>query len=344
MGRAGSAGEDPDTFARRPVDLDRRVRRFVLRRTVREFLNDDCTDLAATLTYYAVLALFPGLLAIVSLLGVVGQAEQTTAALLSAVERFVPSSALAVVRPYVLSLTQSSAAGYTLVAGVATSLWSASGYVRAFSRAMNRIYDVGEGRPIWRLLPQQLLVTVLAVLLVCLGAVLLVVSGPVARTLGGLLGLGSAAVATWDVAKWPVLVSVVVLVIAILYGATPNVRQPGFRWMVPGALVAVLVWAAASTGFAFYVANFGSYNKTYGALAGVVIFLLWLWITNLALLLGAEVNAELERGRELQAGLPAEEQLQLPLRDTRQLEKARATTREALAEAAEIRRRGQPEG
>lgn len=234
-------------------------------------------------------------------------------------------------------LTQSHAAGFAVVLGLLGALWSASGYVGAFGRAMNRIYEIDEGRPFYKLRPVMLLITLLAVILAALVALALVVSGPVARAVGAAIGLGDTAVTIWNIIKWPVMLAVVVIVVAILYYATPNIKQPKFRWISIGAGIAVLVWIVASVGFGFYVAHFSSYNKTYGSLAGVIVFLLWLWITNLALLFGAEVDSEIERGRQLQAGIEAEEVLQLPARDTKASDKTAAKDEKDVAEAKAIR-------
>jgi membrane protein len=230
---------------------------------------------------------------------------------------------LGTVQPALEQIAHSQGAGLALVLGILGALWSASGYVSAFGRAMNRIYEIDEGRPFWKLRPVMLLVTLVAILLVALVLVMLIVSGPLATSIGDQIGLGSQALLVWNIAKWPVIVVVVMLVVAMLYYATPNVRQPRFRWLSVGASVAIVIWVVASVAFALYVATFGSYNKTYGSLAGVVVGLLWIWITNVALLLGAEIDSELERGRELQAGMPAERDLQLPPRDTRGIRKAR---------------------
>jgi membrane protein len=336
-----AARPDPDDPVKpdSPDEITKPSWGYVLKKTVREFLDDECIDLAAALTYYAVLALFPALLAVVSVLGLVGQGGQTTDALITIVEDFAPANVVEIVRGVVQQLTQSQAAGFAFVTGLVVALWSASGYVAAFSRAMNRIYEIEEGRPFWKLRPFQIVITLGAVLLIAVVAVGLVVSGPLARSVGEAIGLGDAAVTAWQVAKWPVLVAIVVVIIAILYYATPNVQQPKFRWMSMGAFVALVTWVLASVAFGFYVANFGSYNKTYGTLAGVIVFLLWLWITNLALLFGAEVDSEVERGRELQAGLPAEETLQLPARDTTKIDKDRAKEQEEIAEARRLRPR-----
>ena len=321
-----------------PTDLTKRSWRYVLKRTVREFSSDQCTDLAAALTYYAVMALFPGLLAVVSILGIVGANNtKTRNTILDVLSPLVTSSTLDTLRTLLNQLSSSQAGGYALVIGLVGALWSASGYVGAFSRAMNRVYDVQEGRPFWKLRPLQLMITVITVALCVVGLIILVVSGPVAESIGNALGVGNSAVTVWNIAKWPLLAVVVVLAVALLYYMTPNVRQPRFQWVSPGALVAIVAWVIASVGFAFYVTNFSSYNRTYGSLAAAIIALLWLWLTNLALMFGAELDAELERGRELQAGLPAEKSLQLPLRDDRNLKKSEKKRREEIADAREIR-------
>jgi membrane protein len=321
-----------------PTDLTKPSLLFVLRKTVREFGRDQCTDLAAALTYYAVLSLFPALLALVSLLGVFGQGRKTVDAVLETASGVVPGDAMNLLRPTIEQLVQSPSAGIALVTGLLGAVWSASGYIGAFGRAMNRIYEIDEGRPIWKLRPLQLLLTLAGLLLAAATAVMLVVSGPVAETVGDAIGAGSIAVAVWNIAKWPVIFVCVVLAVAVLYYATPNVKQPKFRWISIGAGFAIVTWLAASALFGFYVANFSSYNKTYGALAGVIVFLLWLWITNLALLFGAELDAELERGRQLQGGLRAERDLQLPPRDTRVVDKNEAADQKDIERAEELRR------
>ena len=328
--------EDP----RKPSDigdLTKRSWKYILRKTAREFSDDQCTDLAAALTYYSVLALFPAILAIVSILGVVGNPQTFVNAALDVIRPLVSPSTLQTIQPAINDLVQSQAAGFALVLGLLGALWSASGYVGAFARAMNRIYEIREGRPIWKLRPLQLLVTFVAVLLSALVLVILVVSGPLAQSIGDTIGLGSTAVLVWQIVKWPVLLLAVMLVVAILFYATPNVQQPKFRWISVGAAVAIVVWVLVSVLFGLYVANFSSYNKTYGSLAGVIVFLLWLWLTNVALLFGAELDAELERGRELQAGLPAEEEIQLPPRDDRNIEKAREKEQQDIERGRAIR-------
>jgi membrane protein len=335
------AREAPDPDDERkpdsPADLHKRSWIYVVRKTMREFSKDQCTDLAAALTYYAVLALFPALVALVSLLGVFGQGQKSVDALLEIVDQLGPSSAVDSLQPTIERLSTAQGAGVALIVGLLGALWSASGYVGAFGRAMNRVYEIGEGRPIWKLRPVQLLVTLFSLVLVAIAAAALVLTGPVAEAVGDQIGLGSTAILVWDIAKWPVLLAIVVVIVAVLYYATPNVKQPKFRWISIGAVFAIVVWILASVAFGLYVAMFASYDKTYGSLAGVIVFLLWLWLTNLALLFGAELDAELERGRQLQAGIEAEETIQLPPRDTRNIEKAVKKHEKDVAAGREIR-------
>ncbi len=329
-----------------PAELTKRSWKYVARKTFREFGEDQCTDQAAALTYYAVLALFPAALALFSVLGVLGATSATKAVstIVDVLRPLVSQGTIDTIEPVLTNLADTQSAGFTLVLGLLGALWSASGYVNAFSRAMNRIYEIDEGRPFWKLRPLMLLVTLIAVVLAALVLVMLVATGPVADAIASPIGLGDAAVTTWNIAKWPVLALIVMLIVALLYYATPNVQQPKFRWISVGAAVAILIWVLASVGFAFYVANFGSYDKTYGSLAGVIVALLWLWLTNVALLLGAEIDSELERGRELQAGIPAEDELQLPVRDSRNIEKARAKEEEDAELGRAIRERHDPTG
>jgi len=298
----------------KPTDLRPRSWKHVVKRTAAEFQEDNLTDWAAALTYYAVLALFPGLIVLVALLGLLGSPDTFTA-LLEIVRQVGPDSAVdTVAGPIQSVIAEKQTAGALLGFGVLTALWSASGYVGAFFRAANTIYEVSEGRPFWKLRPLQIAVTVGMVLLLALVAIAVVVTGPLAEAVGNVIGLGSLTVTVWSIAKWPVLVGVVMFMFAVLYYVAPNVRPPRFRWFTVGGAVALVLWVLSSALFGLYVANFGSYNKTYGALGGMILFLTWVWISNLALLVGAELNAELERERELEAGLPADEELQLPPR------------------------------
>lgn len=320
-----------------PTDLKKPSVKHALKNAFAEFNRDQATDLAAALTYYSVLSMFPAMLALISVLGVFGESESTANAILQLLEDIGQGDAAAELEGPITNLTQANFAGFGLVTGLGGALWAASNYVNAFGRAMNRVYQVDEGRPFWKLRPQMLLVTVVTLILAALILVGLVLSGDLARTIGSAVGLGEETVMIWNIAKWPVILLLVVLAVAILYWATPNIQQPKFRWMSLGAFVAIIVWIIASVGFGFYVSNFGKYNATYGSLAGVIVFLLWLWLTNLALLFGAEVDAEVERSRQLQAGIEAEETLQLPPRDTRNSEKAAEKLQERIDEGREIR-------
>ena len=299
-----------------PTRLDRAAWKAVLKRTVSGFQSDHVTDLAAALTYYGVLALFPAMIALVSVVGLFGDAEAVTETLTEVVTDLGPTTAADTFRGPIESLTADrGTAGLLFVAGLAGALYSASGYVGAFMRASNRIYGVEEGRPFWKLRPLQIGVTLAMVLLLALVVMALILSGPVAEAVGEALGLTGTAVTIYGLAKWPALAGVVLTLLALLYYVSPNVRLRGFRWISPGSLLALAVWVLASLGFALYVANFGSYDKTYGTLGGVISFLVWLWISNIAMLLGVELNAELERSREIEAGVPgAEEAIKLPAR------------------------------
>jgi membrane protein len=296
-----------------PSDLPREAWSGVLKRTSREFKADNLTDLSAALTYYAVLAIFPLLIVLVSILGLVG--HSVTQPLIQNLGKVAPGPARQIFTSAIHNIQSSKgSAGILFIVGLAGALWSASAYVAAFMRASNIIWDVEEGRPIWKTLPVRLGVTLITVVLLTVSAVAVVFTGALASQVGNLIGVGQSAVTIWDIAKWPVLLLIVALMLAILYHAAPNVRQPGFRWVTPGGLLAVLLWVLASAAFAFYVANFSSYNKTYGALASVIVFLVWLWITNTVILLGAELNAEIERGRQIEGGHPAEREPFLPTR------------------------------
>jgi membrane protein len=307
----------PDT----PTDLKAGSWWSVLKRTVREFREDNLTDWAAALTYYGVLAIFPALIVLVSVLGLIG--ESATQPLIDNLGKVAPGPAQEIFTSAIQNLQGSQgAAGVLFVVGLAGALWSASGYVAAFMRASNAIYDMPEGRPVWKTLPLRVVLTLVLVILLAISAVAVTLTGGLASEVGGVLGLSDTAVTVWNIAKWPVLLVVVSFMFALLYWAAPNVRHPKFRWVSPGGLLAVLGWVIASVAFAFYVANFGSYNKTYGALAGPIVFLVWLWISNIVILLGAEFNAELERGRAIEAGHPEEREPFVEPRDTRKIEQS----------------------
>ena len=303
-----------------PTDMKGRSWLGVLKRTGKEFQEDNLTDWAAALTYYAVLSIFPALIVLVSVLGLIG--ESATQPLIDNLGSVAPGPAKDIFTSAIENLQGSSgASGVFFVIGLAAAIWSASGYVSAFMRASNAIYDIEEGRPIWKTLPVRVGLTTLLMVLTAISAVAVTLSGGLAREAGSLVGVGDTAVEVWNYAKWPVLLVFVSFMFAVLYWAAPNVKQPGFKWISPGSVLAVLGWVLASLAFAFYVGNFGSYNETYGALAGPIVFLVWLWISNIMILLGAEFNAELERGRAIEGGMrPEDKEPFVEPRDTRKME------------------------
>jgi membrane protein len=321
-GSAQSRGSDPPST---PTKLGRGAWFAAARRSVREFKTDFLSDRAAALTYYSILSIFPGLLVLVSLLGLIG--KSATEPLVNSLTGAIPGSVHDIVHSAVVNLQNEHAtAGVVAIVGLVMGLWSASGYVAAFMRASNAVYDVPEGRPFWKTVPTRVAVTLVVLALLVASALIVVVTGGLAQRVGSALGLGSALVTTWEIAKWPVLLILVGVMLSILYWASPNAKH-GFRWVTPGGLLALLVWLTASALFAVYVANFGHYNKVYGSLAGVIIFLIWMWISNIAILLGAEFNAELERERALVAGVPYGVEPYTELRDTRLIRKAERKAR-----------------
>jgi membrane protein len=303
-----------------PTDLEGRHWKQTLKRTVKEFQDDNLTDWAAALTYYSILALFPALLVLTALLGLFGQEGTIDTFIQSLRSAGLGDAADNIQGPLHDVVRAKGGAGALLGFGLLGAIWSASGYLGAFMRASNEIYEVEEGRPFWKRRPLQVALTVVGILVLALVLIGIVVSGPVAEAIGETIGLGNQAVTVYSIAKWPFLIAVVMLLFAGLYYAAPNVKQPKFRWITPGGVLAVLLWIIASAGFGLYISNFGSYNKTYGTLGGVISFLVWMWITNIAILLGAEFDAELERQRELKAGVNAKDGIKLPPRDTAALE------------------------
>jgi membrane protein len=297
-----------------PTDLPKQSWPATLKRTGKQFSADQLTTWAAALTYYAVLSIFPALLALVSILGLIG--PSATQPLLDNLSTVAPGPVKDILSNVLKSL--GSAKGSSTLAfiiGLGAAIWAASGYIGAFMDAANNVWDAPEGRPIWKRVPLRLAITVVMLILLSASALAVVLTGPLAKSIGDIIGLGSTFVTVWGIAKWPLLLLVVSLIISLLYWAGPNVKQPGFPWVTPGGVLAVLLWIVASALFAFYVANFASYNKTYGSLGGVIVFLVWLWITNLIILLGAEFNAEMERSRQIAAGHPPDKEPYLPLRD-----------------------------
>jgi len=302
----------PDT----PTQLPKKAWGAVLRGGLREFKDDELTDRAAALTYYGLLSLFPALLVLVSLLGLTG--KSTTDSVLDNLKQFAPGSARDIITAAVSQLQDNAGIGSIMaVVGVVLAVWSASGYVAAFIRAANRVYDMPEGRPVWKILPVRVGVTVVLMALAVASGLIVVFTGALARQAGTALGIGDTALTVWSIAKWPVLVVLVTSMIALLYWATPNARVKGFRWITPGSFLALVIWLVASGAFAFYVANFASYNKTYGTMAGVIVFLIWLWMSNLAVLLGLEFDAETVRQRAIAGGLPVDKEPYTEPRDTR---------------------------
>lgn len=310
---SGPRSDGPDS----PADLDSGSWVATLKRVFKEFQRDNVTDWAAALTYYAVLSVFPGLLVLVALLGLLGQHPQTTNAMLDIIGDLGPASAVDTFREPIENVTKSGGGAAALLGfGLVGALWSAAGYLGAFTRASNAVYEVEEGRPFWKLRPQQIGMTLLMVVLLALLLIGLVVTGPLAEAVGSVIGVGSTAVTIWGIVKWPVMILVVAFMFAVLYYWAPNIRQPKFRWVSAGSVVAVVIWILASAAFGFYVANFGSYGATYGSLGGVIVFLLWVWLTNIAILFGQELNAEVERQREMERGVPgARRDIQQPPRD-----------------------------
>ncbi|MFD4788643.1 YihY/virulence factor BrkB family protein [Streptomyces sp. NPDC058459] len=299
-----------------PTQMPGRAWGAVLKRSLKEFQDDELSDRAAALTYYGVLSLFPALLVLVSLLGITGRS--TTDKLLSNIRQLAPGSARDIITRAVEQLQDSAGTGSVLaLVGIVLAVWSASGYVAAFIRAANAVYDMPEGRPVWKILPVRVGVTVVLLFLAVASALIVVFTGAVAGQAGRALGIGDSALTVWSIAKWPVLLLLVTAMIALLYWATPNAKVKGFKWITPGSFLALLIWMAASAGFAFYVANFASYNKTYGTMAGIIVFLVWLWISNLAILLGLEFDAETVRQRAIAGGHPPNAEPYTQPRDTR---------------------------
>jgi membrane protein len=318
-----------------PTELPRPSLLAVLKRSRAEFRNDHLTTLAAALTYYAVLAVVPGLVVVFVALGFFG--GDITNRVVTQVNDVAPASSGQFVHSLMTQArSHKTGTGVMAIVGVAIALWSASSYVNAFRQASNVIYGIGEGRPAWKTVPLRLGVTALAVAIMVVCAVIVVVSGSIARAVGNAIGAGHAAVLVWSIVKWPILLILVSILLAVLFWASPNAKQAGIKWVSPGGVLATVIWIVVSAAFAFYVTNFSSYNKNYGALAGIVIFLIWLWLTNLALLLGAEVNAELDHAKAIAEGLPEETRPFAEPRDTRKFDEQ---DREALGHARALRNR-----
>ncbi|MFL6052680.1 MAG: YihY/virulence factor BrkB family protein [Actinoallomurus sp.] len=317
-GETAETATSPGVAPQAPTHLPGTSWWAAVKRAVAEFRDDNVTDWAAALTYYSVLSIFPAMLVVVSLVGLAGRSMSQS--LITNVGQLAPGAVKQVLTTGLTELQQShGGAGVVALLSLAAAIWSASGYVAAFMRASNAIYDIEEGRPIYKTLPIRVGLTLITLVLLSACAIAVVVSGPFAQRAGDLIGAGSVAVTVFGIVKWPLMLIVTSFLFALLYWAAPNAKQ-GFRWVTPGGILAIIVWLIASAGFAFYVANFSSYNKTYGSLAGMIIFLVWVWISNIAILLGAEMNAELERGRAIATGRPETEEPYVELRDTRALD------------------------
>lgn len=330
--------EDPRK-PRWPLQLGRGSWLYALRRAWWKFLVDLDMDGAAALTYYAIMSLFPALLAMVTLLSVVGQGEATTAWILEVLSSYAPPDVVDFLAGPINHLTTQSNAGWLLVVSTLIAVWSAGGYVGAFGRVMNRIYGVAEGRPIWKIIPYNVLLTVLTLLFGVATMLTVLLSGTVAKFVGDLFGVGNAAVEIWNNVKWPVLAVAAIFYMSCLYYATPNVKQTRFRWITIGSVIALVVMAIAVGAFTFYVSNFGNFNATYGAIGSVIVLLLGIWIINLALLFGGEMDAEIERVRQLQGGIEAESLIQLPPRDDRMIKVLARDEERFIEQGAEIRTR-----
>ena len=341
----GETAPEPDDPRKpeSPPDLHKRSWWYTTKMAFAEFKRDQCADLAAALTFYAIAAVFPAFIVLASLVSLIGENERTADALVGLIEDLGQKDAAEQLRGPITELAQARGAGFALLFGALLALWSASAYVGAFGRAMNRIYEVDEGRPVWKLRPLNILVSLIVIVGAAILLLSVVMTGAFAEQINDRLGLPDSTVTWWNFAKWPLMLLVVAILVAVLYYATPNVRQPRFRWMSVGALLAIVMWVVGSIAFGYYVGVFGNYDKTYGSLAGTIVVLLWLWLTNSSLLFGAEFDAELERARELEAGIKAEETLQLPPRDTTVSEKAAEKLAEDIAEGRALRLETHPE-
>ena len=322
-----------------PWRLGREAWALAGRRAIRKFGTDRCPDGAAALTFYAVLAAVPAAIAVISTIGLLGRDGSRLENLMRAADAMLPEDTAAALRQLLPELAEATATGWVLVFALAVTIWSVGRYVTSFSRAVNGIYGVEEGRPFWKSKPAHLLLTTVIIVLVAVAVLIAVTGQRVSRGIGQVWGVGEAGLFVWSVVRWPALVVVTVLLIAILYYFAPNVAPRSFRWMSLGAAAALIVFGIASVGFGFYLTSITDYERLYGPFAGVLIFLLWLWIANMALLLGVEIDVELERVRELRAGVPAERQVQVELRDTRAIASAVRRDGDEERRAARIRRR-----
>ncbi|WP_297007749.1 YihY/virulence factor BrkB family protein [uncultured Corynebacterium sp.] len=325
-------------------------------RAVRRFVDQDFVDFVGSLAFRALLALFPGLIALVSILALFGQSEESVIRLLNDVEAVTPEHSWESVRPVLESILRTPQAGLGLVIGLVTTLWTASGYIKTFSRTMNAVYGITEGRGLFKWNMQMYLLTGLFLLLAAVGLIVSVVAGPVAEAVGELIHLETAVITVWRYVRWVLVIMVVVLGVGMLYRITPNVRMrrtwggrhfPWYlfwlRWFTVGASLSIVATILATMLFFLYVAKAGSFNATYGALAGVVVLMVWLFIVNAALVFGALIDSEVVRMRQLRAGLPAEETLQLRVRDSSASDKRESKNARDVEWAREVRRNAEGE-
>jgi membrane protein len=288
----------------------------VLKRTLLSFYDDQMTHHAAALTYYSLMSLFPAVLLALSLLGLVGQYPDTYDAIIEYLRGVAPAAA---VEPLDSSLRRAlqakGTATTTLVIGIALALYGTTGVLEAARRALNVVFEVDGGRSFLRRKLVDVASTAVLMLLILTSLVLVFVGGRFAQDLLGFIGLGPDAARAWNLARWPAAVAVAMVVFSFIYYVTPDVRQRAFRWITPGAVVGVLLWLAASFGFSTYISSVGDLGALYGAFAGAVVLLGWLWLTNVALLFGAELNAEIEREKEFGEGVPPRHTLNRPERN-----------------------------
>lgn len=325
---------EPET----PAEIDGSSWRLAVRRALRAFGVDECPDVAASLTFYAVLALIPATMVSFSIVSLLGRGEETARVVGDVVGALMPDVSAESVRDGIAVIVDARLSGILLVFALSLTLWAVARYVAALGRGMNRIYGVAEGRPVWRLKSGQLLIALVVIVCSALILAILTFTDAVAEAVGQSMGLEDATLLVWRIVRWPLLTAIVVFVLAFLYYSSPNVKPARFRWMSLGAAAALAVLLIASLGFWLYVANFADYDRLYGAFAGVIVFALWLWIANMAILVGAEFDAEVQRVRQLLAGVPAETQVQVPLRDARRIAQSVRSDLEEEAKARRIRR------
>jgi membrane protein len=312
----------------RQVLLDREVLKLAGLRAYHGFIRDRGIDSAAALSFFAALVVFPSALALVSAFAVLDDKTHAPADILRIVDLIAPRQAVASLHGPLEQLLSIPNAGIALALGVVLTVWTLSGYVTAFGRAIDTAYGVQEGRR-WIPLRARSIVVSAALVVIGAGVVLLIAGTPAAaQAVARTAGLPDWLVDVWDIAKWPVLAALAILVVAILYYYSPNVRHLRIRWVTLGALLAITVWVLATTGFAIYVLNFSHYNRVYGWLGGAVVLLLWLYLSNLVVVFGAEMDAEIVRVRQLLAGIASQDAIQLPVRSTQRIETLERWARE----------------